>query len=398
MVKDDHGAHATFTDLELEVGNYEYPPVRSVIVTKDGRCLRVPLVAADTTTRELRVTDLGQAQEVPPAELDAALLLVRDVLDSLLIDLQHRSTTRANDLRLVGDAASLRLEQVDTSLRAVLRRLTRGLVGAPRSQDFTDWRYVEFLRGRMHPTGSGYPMRLDRLPPGEIAALTELIPYLHCAELVSRLPQAKAADTLEAMAPERQLQVFEELEPAAAVQLLGLLAPDIACDLAGRLHTSMMQQYLDALPPRRRERIIELLRYPEDTVGGIMTNDIVRLNCDASVAQARESLHDELSDCDFAHILYVVNAERCLRGHLPLRDLLTASAEQCLQELMDPYLTTLHPLQPAEDGARLVFSSQLAALPVVADDCRLLGVVTMDAALKQLNPGTWRSSSPRIFS
>jgi magnesium transporter len=397
-VRDEHGTEGTFSDLELEVGDHEYPPIRSVLATYKGACRRAKLVAVDTAARVLRVEDLRDCQEFSRTELDGALLLIRDVLDSLLIDLQHRSTTRANDLRLVGDAAALRLEQVDTSLRAVVRRLTRGLLGSPRVEDFTDWRYVEFLRGRMQPTESGYPMRLERLPAGEIAALTELIPYLHCAELVSRLPQPKAADTLEAMAPERQLQVFEELEPPTAVRLLGLMAPDIACDLAGRLHTRMMQKYLDALPPRPRERIIELLRYPEDTVGGIMTNDIVHLNCELDVGTARERLHRELVDCDFAHILYLVTEDRCLRGQLPLREVLTAPAHRCLRDLMDPYLTTLQPLQPAAQGARLVFSSQLAALPVVSDDCRLLGVVTMDAALKQLSPAIWRSSNPRIFS
>ena len=122
---------------------------------------------------------------------------------------------------------------------------------------------------------AGKHLRIGRMAPGEIARLTDPLPYLHAAELITLLADPKAADTLEAMMPERQLQVFEELEEEQALRLLTLMAPDIAADLVGRLQTSTMRRYLERLPRKQAERIIELLRYPEDTVGGIMTNDVV---------------------------------------------------------------------------------------------------------------------------
>src|SRR6185369_16841288 len=102
----------------------------------------------------------------------------------------------------------------DTSVRAVLRRLSRGRYGQVQTSELVDWKYIEFLRGDPHAVraGAGYHRRITRLPPGEVAHLTDLLPYLHAAELLTLLPDPVAADTLEVLPPTRQLQIFEELD------------------------------------------------------------------------------------------------------------------------------------------------------------------------------------------
>src|SRR5690606_14544830 len=143
------------------------------------------------------------------------------------------------------------------------------------TDDLYDWRYVEFLRGQPNAPGTGTQQRVARLPPGEIAHLVESMPYLHAAELVGLLPEELGADVLEAMSPERHLQVFEELSDAQRIQLLALMAPDAAADLVGHLQLEAAGRRLETLPPTRRDQFVELLRYPEDSAGGIMSNEIV---------------------------------------------------------------------------------------------------------------------------
>ncbi len=248
--------------------------------------------------------------------------------------------------------------------------------------------------------GEGYHLRVARLPPGEIARLTDMLPYLHAAELITLLPDAKAVDTLEVLSPERQLQVFEELEEEQALALLTLMAPDIAADLVGRLPTKLMRRYLNKLPETQSERLIELLRYPEDTVGGIMTNDLVYAPANLTVVRAREKLREPLKTPDFVYVIYIVDNKksRRLRGVISLRNLITAEDDQKLEEIMDPYLTTLNPLSPANEGAYKVIDSHMAALPVVNEEGQLLGLVTVDAAIAQVAPPAWRTQAPRIFS
>jgi len=178
------------------------------------------------------------------------------------------------------------------------------------------------------------------------------------------------------------------------------MAPDIAADLTGRLQTATMRRYLERLPKPQDERVIELLRYPEDSVGGMMTNDIVIAPMHLTVAESRQALREPLKGPDFVSLIYVVEDEqaRQLRGVISLRALLTADDERRLGEIMHPYVAVLHPLEPADEAAYRVINSHLAAMPVVRSDGRLLGVVTVDAAVAQVAPASWRAQAPRIFS
>ncbi len=119
-----------------------------------------------------------------------------------------------------------------------------------------------------------------------------------------------------------------------------------------------------------------------------------------TVAEAREKLREPLKKPDFVFIIYVVNNEksRQLRGTISLRTLITADDKLSLEEIMDPYVTTLSPLSPATEAAHRVIDSHVPALPVVEDEGKLLGIVTVDAAIAQVAPENWRSQAPRIFS
>jgi Mg/Co/Ni transporter MgtE len=161
-----------------------------------------------------------------------------------------------------------------------------------------------------------------------------------------------------------------------------------------------MQSYLDRLPKIQSERIVELLRFPEDTVGGIMTNDIVFAPMRLTIAEAREKLRERLKEPDFVYLIFIVDDEKTKRqlGIIQLRDLLTGDDNQTLEEIMDKRVPTLDSLESAEEAAFKVIDSQLAALPVVGPEGQLLGAVTVDAAVLQAAPQAWGSQAPRIFS
>lgn len=359
--------------------------------------------AIDWPGRQIKVSDLDKGVEVPAEVMVKTVLLARDVLDALLLNLETRRSTRANDLWLEEEKGQLFLKAADTSATAVIRRLTGGRYGRRVDKaQLRDWRYMEFLRGdpQAARNGAGYHLRITRLPPGEIARLTELIPYLHAAELLTLLPDPLAASVLDAMLPERQLQVFEELPEDEALGLLARMAPNIAADLVGRLDSSLAHRYLSQLPLQQSERIVELLRYPEDTVGGIMTNDVVIAPASLTVAEARHILRERLRQPVFVHFVYVVDndTDRQLKGVLSLRDLLVADDDCTLEQAMQPYLVTLRPLEAAREAAYRIIASDLAALPVIGDRGQLVGTVTVDAAVNLVAPTSWISQAPKVFS
>lgn len=403
-VSDTQGENGKLIDLVLGSLDTDYPLVTHLIFRpRRGEESILPWTAVqevDLRNRQLKVSQERQTKDADTLEQEVRLQ--RDVLDALILDLQNRRATRANDLWLEEEEGQLRLTAADTSGQAILRRLLRGQYREKDRSSLYDWKYIEFLRG--HPdaveTGARYHRRIVNLPPGEIAHLTAAIPYLHAAELLALLPEQLAADTLEVMSPERQLQVFEELEESFAVQALKHMAPDLAADVVGHLDIELAQYYLNRLPKTYGERIVDLLKYPADTVGGIMTNDVVTVSPRLKVGKARAVLQEKLKEPDFVYFIYVVEDQppHKLRGVVSLRQFLTAEDDQTVEEIMNPYLLTLSPFDsPTQAGYRLL-NSQLAAMPVIGKDGQLLGTVTIDAAVSQVAPRGWRAQAPKVFS
>ena len=404
-VIDAQGESAKLADLTIGKLDTDYPLVTHLLYHRlnhhTERVLPWNVVKeVDLANRQIKVATHEQAKEID--SLGQEVRLQHDVLDALILNLQNRRSTRANDLWLDQEDGQLRLSAADTSGRAILRRLMRRHYQEKDRQDLYDWKYMEFLRGDPQAVHAGahYHRRIIHLPPGEIAHLTSTIPYLHAAELVSLLPEQLAADTLEVMSPERQLQVFEELEETFALQALQHMAPDLAADIMGHLDIKVAQHYLNHLPKRSGERIVDLLKYPPDTVGGIMTNDVVTVSPQLKISKARSILREKLREPDFVYFIYAVEDQppHKLRGVLSLRQFLTAEDDQTVEEIMNPYLLALSPLDsPTEAGYRLL-NSQLAALPVVGREGQLLGTVTIDAAVSQVAPRSWRAQASKVFS
>ena len=398
------GESAKLTDLVVGQLDTDYPLVTHLIDRQNLRDERVlpwkAVTEIDQANRQIRVESYKQTPDVDT--LGQAVRLRRDVLDALILDLQNRRATRANDLWLDEEDGQLRLSAADTGVRAIMRRLTRGRYRGLDRRSLYDWKYIEFLRGDPQAVqgGAGYHRRIIHLPPGEIAHLTAAIPYLHAAELLALLPKQLAADTLEVMSPERQLQVFEELDESFALQVLEHMAPDLAADMVGHLDIKLAQQYLNRLPKASGKRIVDLLKYPANTVGGIMTNDVVTVSPRLKVEKARSKLRERLKEPDFVYFIYVVEDQppHKLRGVVSLRQFLTAEEDQTIEEIMNPYLLTLSPFDsPLEAGYRLL-NSQLAAIPVVGEEGEVLGTVTIDAAVSQVAPRSWRAQAPKVFS
>ena len=131
-----------------------------------------------------------------------------------------------------------------------------------------------------------------------------------------------------------------------------------------------------------------------------MSNDMVTVSPDLKIGEARRLLREKIAEPDFVYFIYVVEdtPPHKLRGVLSLRQFFMAGDEETVAEIMNPYLITLAPLQaPREAGYRLL-TSQLAALPVVGSEGQLIGTVTIDAAVSQIAPQSWRAQAPRVFS
>jgi magnesium transporter len=402
-VADRSGRRARLADLCIDLLEDDYPPVTHLLFTHEGKlCLEEwkNVLDVDWKKGRLDINDLAGCRE--NSEKEDHVLLVRDIMDALVLDLLGRRTTRVCDLRLKEEDGALRLVGADAGLSAMIRRVTRGRIGKVSKESLFDWKYVEFLRGDPSAvdSGAGYRLRINRLPAGEIARLAEYVPYLHAAELLNLLPDEKAADVLQAMSLERQLQVIEELPDEEALGLLARMSPDLSTDLIGRFHVEKMRTYLAKLPAERREKIIELLRYPENSVGGVMTNDLIVVPAGITTGEAQTRVQEQIKRFDFIALVFVVDddPEGRLRGAISLRELLASDPNASLESEMDPYLATLDPFESASDAAYRIVGGQLEAMPVVNSQGRLIGAMTISSAISMLVPASSGLHGVRIFS
>ena len=402
-VGDRSGRRARIADLCIDLLEDDYPPVTHILFDHAGELREERwenVFDVDWKRERVGVEDLENARKHD--DNDKHVLLARDIMDALVLDLLGRRTTRVCDLRLKEEDGALRLVGADAGLAAMIRRVTRGRFGRVDKESLFDWKYVEFLRGdpAAVENGAGYRLRINRLPAGEIARLADYVPYLHAAELLSLLPDDKAADVLQAMTLDRQLQVIEELPEEEALGLLKRMSPDFATDLIGRLHIDTMRALLAKLPAERRDKMIELLRYPENSVGGVMTNDIAVVSVDSTAEQAQKRVHEQIKKLDFVSLVFVVDEEPRgkLRGAVSLRELLAAGPEEKLVDLMDPYVASLDPFEPASEAAYRIVGGQLEAMPVVNAPGQLIGAMTISSAISQLVPASSGLHGVRVFS
>jgi magnesium transporter len=172
--------------------------------------------------------------------------------------------------------------------------------------------------------------------------------------------------------------LIEDMPIEAIVEILESMPADDVADIIGRLPEDRSQDILDKMKKAESEEVEDLLRYDDDTAGGIMVPDFIALKEDVTAREAIESLQKEHSDVEMAFYLYVVDEYDKLVGVSSLRQLVVVPPETPLKEFMSTDVFSVQTDMDQEEVARIVARYDILAVPVVDDSNRLVGVVTVD--------------------
>jgi magnesium transporter len=172
--------------------------------------------------------------------------------------------------------------------------------------------------------------------------------------------------------------LIEEMPVEAIVEILESMPADDVADIIGRLPEGRSQEILDKMKKAESEEVEDLLRYDDDTAGGIMVPDFIALKEDVTAREAIESLQTEHSDVEMAFYLYVVDEYGKLVGVSSLRQLVVVAPDTSLKEFMSTDVFSVRTDMDQEEVARIVARYDILAVPVVDDANRLVGVVTVD--------------------
>jgi len=209
------------------------------------------------------------------------------------------------------------------------------------------------------------------------------------AEVLTALDERERVSVVQALPPELSSQALAEMpEEAHAGETLAALDPDLAAEIVDELDDDDAADILGELDPSKQEQILsavedrtevdQLLRYDEETAGGLMTTHMVAVRDTATAGEALEEIRRQAEEVEDFYQVFVVDAERRLVGILPFKDLVISRPERPVREFMVEADIFVTPDLDQEEVARLMARYNLPSVPVVDELGRLLGRVTFD--------------------
>ena len=219
----------------------------------------------------------------------------------------------------------------------------------------------------------------------DLAAVFEDLPEEKMPVLFRLCPKDLAADVFAELSSETQEALIRGLTDRELKSVVEELCVDDATDLVEEMPASVVKRILAQAEPDTRKMINELLKYPEDSAGGVMTTEFMELAPDWTVRSAMDAIRQNGIDKETINNCYVTRKDRTLVGVVSLRALVLEKNEQRpVEELMNPNVVSVVTSTDREDAAQLIEKYGYLALPVVDKENRLVGILTVDDAISIL--------------
>ncbi len=212
----------------------------------------------------------------------------------------------------------------------------------------------------------------------DIAAVMDDLEDEDSLKIFRILPKSMAADVFANLEIDDQQYIISSLSDKEASSIIDNLMADDATDLLEEMPANVVKKILANARPDTRADINHLLRYPEDSAGSVMTVEYVDLREDMTVEDAIERIRTIGLDSETVNICYVLDKERVLVGTVALRYLLIHKPEEIIGEIMNENVISIGTLVDQEEVADIFQKYDFTAMPVVDNENRLVGIITID--------------------
>lgn len=220
--------------------------------------------------------------------------------------------------------------------------------------------------------------KLSEMIEADVAAILEELEETEQLKVFRILPKDMAADVFSYMDVDIQHFIITSLSERDAGNIIDNLMSDDAADLLEEMPASIVKRLLASASPETRRDINNLLRYPEDSAGSIMTVEFVDLKENLTVEQSIERIRNVGVDSETINICYVLDVRRKLVGTVALRYLLLSQPDEIIGEIMNENVISINTMMDQEEVARQFQKYDFTAMPVVDNEDRLVGIITVD--------------------
>ena len=239
--------------------------------------------------------------------------------------------------------------------------------------------------------GKRYAQLRDLLSPleaADIAGLCEDLPEERIPLVFRLLPKELAAEVFVELDAGEQELLIRGFSNAELKEVLDELYLDDTVDIVEEMPAGVVKRILQHSDPDVRKGINEILKYPEDSAGSIMTTEYVDLKATMTVGDALKRIRRTGPDKETINICYVINEGRRLLGVLSIRTILLAEEDDIVGDIMERHFISVHTLDDQEEVAQALSRYDFLALPVVDKENRLVGIITVDDAIDVLQEET----------
>ena len=219
---------------------------------------------------------------------------------------------------------------------------------------------------------------LNEMNDYDIAEIFEDLPTTEQLKIFRLLQKDIAADVFSYMETDTQSKLITLLSEKEAVDIINDMASDDAADLMDEIPANVVSRLLNKVSVDARRDINQLLNYPEDSAGSIMTTEYMDLKEENTISDAIKKIKREYDDKETIDICFVTDKSRKLIGTVKLKDLVLNDENKLIKEIMDDDIMSVNTLMDQEKVAQTIQDYDLTSVAVVDSENKLVGIITID--------------------
>jgi magnesium transporter len=372
-------------------------PIVTGFILKIGkkRNLFLPCKEIASIEKDIRVanTSPNTLEEYRPRS--GELLLNGALVDKQVVDTNGARIRRINDLQFLQAHHGLYLVHVDVGFRGLMRRvglmkimdkILQMLFDYTLTDQLISWKFVQPLSTSALLRLNIAQSRLSQIHPADLADILEDLDIRRRTAVFQALDKETAAETLEETDPKIQVSLITDLNSAQASDIIKEMSLSEATDLLADLPKAKAEGILKEMEQDIAEDVKVLLAHPEKEAGGMMTTSFLSFRPNATVQQTMEAIRKEGEDVDLIYYVYITDEEEHLLGVVTLRDLLLASSDAILKDIMDTRIVSVKLDDNDKTIADHFAKYGITAIPVVDDAEKLQGTIMFKNLLEVVAP------------
>lgn len=379
-------------DILISSKASEYQPLEFLVVenkeTGDNILIPYSLVGNFSRRFIFLKAPIKKIPVTPEAADGGWVYLNRDVMDEQIVDVAGARLVRVNDLRLSIFKDKMSVVGIDVSTKGLLRRLGLDWLdfGDWLKVNLIDWRHTQPVRGILKLDTAA--KNLNKLHPADLANVIEDLNVKAGSQLVVSLDAKSAAKVLEEVDPHLQKVLVKYLGPEKMSSILGQMSTDEIVDLLRTMTKEEARIFLSYLQNQKAKKIEKLIKYEDDTAGGLMTAEFIRVRPEWTVEQVIAEIKKHSANLRSIIYVYVLEDDDKFLGTVSLRWLLVSDPHKLVKDLVKhvPHTSVLNADQDIEEVIKVMTKYDLYTAAVLDKEHHMLGVVTIDDVMRHLAP------------